>query len=73
MQLIPFVHIDVHPIPANPGKGEPAHRHVDFRFVFRTSAEAVELQTEEVTAAAWRYADTIEDEVLRRRVIEALR
>ncbi|MEU9355835.1 hypothetical protein AB0D65_33785 [Streptomyces griseoloalbus] len=43
------------------------------RCVFRTAAEAVEPQTEEVTAAAWRYADTIEDEDLRRRVLEALR
>ncbi|WP_016828619.1 NUDIX hydrolase [Streptomyces viridosporus] len=67
------VHIDAHRIPANPEKGEPAHQHFDFRFVFRTAAEAVELQTEEVTAAAWRSADTIEDEILRRRVLEMLR
>ncbi|MFI2346197.1 hypothetical protein ACH492_03860 [Streptomyces sp. NPDC019443] len=43
------------------------------RFLFRTSAEIVELQTEEVTAAAWRYADTIENETLRSRVTQALR
>lgn len=74
---IPFghrpVHIDVHHIPANPTKGEPDHRHFDFRFLFRTSAEVVEPQSEEVTAAAWRYADTIENETLRNRVLEALR
>ncbi|MFD8525189.1 NUDIX hydrolase [Streptomyces capillispiralis] len=67
------VHIDAHHIPANPDKGEPGHPHFDFWFVFRTAAEAVEPQAEEVTAAAWRYADTIEDEDLRGRVLEALR
>ena len=66
------VHIDVHPIPANPDKGEPEHRHFDFRFLFRTSADIGELQTEEVTAAAWRPAGTIEDAVLRGRVLDAL-
>ncbi|MFI6453994.1 NUDIX domain-containing protein [Streptosporangium amethystogenes] len=27
------LHIDIHPIPANPAKGEPGHRHIDFRFL----------------------------------------
>jgi 8-oxo-dGTP pyrophosphatase MutT (NUDIX family) len=67
------IHVDAHHIPANPAKGEPDHRHFDFRFLLRTSAEIVELQTEEVTAAAWRYADTIADEILRSRVMQALR
>lgn len=30
------VHIDVHPVPANEEKGEPAHQHIDFRFLFTT-------------------------------------
>ncbi|MEV0262003.1 NUDIX domain-containing protein [Streptomyces sp. NPDC050617] len=63
------VHIDVHRIPA---KGEPGHRHFDFRFLFRSSADVGELQTEEITAADWRYADTIENETLRGRILEAL-
>jgi 8-oxo-dGTP pyrophosphatase MutT (NUDIX family) len=67
------VHIDAHHIPANPANGEPDHRHFDFRFLLRTSADVIELQAEEVTAAAWRYADTIENETLRSRVLEALR
>ncbi|NUL03668.1 NUDIX domain-containing protein [Streptomyces lunaelactis] len=67
------VHIDAHHIPANPTKREPDHRHFDFRYLFRTSADVVELQTEEVTAAAWRHADTIENETLRNRVLDALR
>ncbi|MFC3999059.1 NUDIX hydrolase [Nocardiopsis sediminis] len=66
------LHIDVHPIPANDAKGEPEHRHFDFRFLFRTSADVGELQTEEVLAAAWRDADTIAGEMLRNRVVHAL-
>ncbi|MGW1493878.1 NUDIX hydrolase [Streptomyces sp. NPDC002402] len=67
------LHIDAHPIPANPTKGEPDHQHYDFRFHFHTSADVVELQTEEVTAAAWHHADTIENETLRTRILDALR
>ncbi|MGP3923901.1 NUDIX hydrolase [Streptomyces sp. 8N616] len=67
------LHIDVHSIPANDAKGEPEHQHIDFRFLFRTSAEVGELQTEEVTAAAWRDAETLADETLRSRIMQALR
>lgn len=59
-------------IPANPANGEPDHQHFDFRFLFRTSADVVALQAEEVAAAAWRHADAIEGETLRSRVREAL-
>lgn len=68
------VHIDVHPIPANHAKDEPAHRHADFRFLFRTAATGIgRLQAEEVTGAAWRDVAALRDERLRRRVGEALR
>ncbi|MFF0312653.1 NUDIX hydrolase [Streptosporangium sp. NPDC004379] len=67
------VHIDVHPIPANDAKGEPAHQHFDFRFLFRTTADVGPLQTEEITDAAWRAADDINGTALRHRVIQALR
>jgi 8-oxo-dGTP pyrophosphatase MutT (NUDIX family) len=66
------IHIDVHPIPANDAKGEAEHQHFDFRFLFHTAADVVELHTEEVTAAAWCNADTIADETLRNRVTQAL-
>lgn len=47
--------IDVHTIDANPSKDEPAHQHVDFRWVFRLGAEhAVTLQEEEVDGYEWR-------------------
>ncbi|MFJ6212798.1 NUDIX domain-containing protein [Streptomyces sp. NPDC092296] len=68
------VRIDVHPVPANDAKGEPAHQHIDFRFLFRTTGDsAVTLQTEEVSDYAWRDAETIADERLRDRVLSALR
>lgn len=66
------VQIDIHPIPANNAKNEPAHQHIDFRFLFRTSADVGELQTEEITDAAWRGINAIADEVLRGRISGAI-
>lgn len=66
------LHIDVHPIGANPAKDEPAHQHFDFRFLFRTTADIGELQTEEVSDAAWRNVDEITDPQLRNRIATAL-
>jgi 8-oxo-dGTP pyrophosphatase MutT (NUDIX family) len=48
------IDIDIHPIPANPDKGEPAHWHADFRYAFRVRASQVRLQAEEVDGYAWR-------------------
>ncbi|WJV49184.1 NUDIX hydrolase [Streptomyces flavofungini] len=68
------VHVDVHPIPANDSKDEPAHWHADFRYVFQVTGEhSVTLQEEEVSGYAWRGIDTIADETLRSRVLAALR
>ncbi|WP_131787604.1 NUDIX domain-containing protein [Protofrankia symbiont of Coriaria ruscifolia] len=69
------IHIDVHPIPANTAKGEPEHRHVDFRFIFRTTTttDVRQLQTEEVTDATWRKLDSLGDATLRQRIAAALR
>lgn len=65
--------IDVHPIPANDAKGEAEHRHFDFRFLFRTAADTVELQEDEVTNYGWMFADTLTAEPLRSRVVAAAR
>ncbi|MDP9866632.1 MULTISPECIES: NUDIX hydrolase [Streptosporangium] len=46
--------VDIHEIPANPVKGEPAHWHADFRFAFWVKAGEVSIQEEEVSAFAWR-------------------
>lgn len=48
------VDIDLHDIPENSGKGEPAHWHADLRFSFRLKSFAkVTIQEEEVTDHAW--------------------
>ncbi|MGW3656927.1 hypothetical protein ACWD6R_15080 [Streptomyces sp. NPDC005151] len=44
----------------------------NFRFLFRTTADIGELQTEEVTDAAWRTVDSLADEQLKQRVARAL-
>jgi 8-oxo-dGTP pyrophosphatase MutT (NUDIX family) len=67
------LHIDIHSIPANPAKGEGAHQHIDFRFLFSTAADVADLQAEEVTDAARRGIETITDENLRARVAAAIR
>ncbi|GLV77857.1 NUDIX hydrolase [Streptomyces hygroscopicus] len=67
------LHIDIHPIDANPTKDEPVHQHFDFRFLFRTTADIGELQTEEVSDAAWREVESLHDERLKQRVVQALR
>lgn len=54
--LVP-IHVDCHPIPANPAKGEPDHQHFDFRFIFRGGAAALCKQEEEVLGCEWVSAD----------------
>ena len=61
--LVPFgpepLDIDVHQIPAR--KGQPAHDHLDFRYVFQTmSPEAIE-RTEESHALRWFTLDELAD------------
>ncbi|MFF3554327.1 NUDIX hydrolase [Streptomyces tsukubensis] len=67
------LHIDIHPIDANPAKGEPGHQHIDFRFLFTTTADIGALQAEEVADAAWRPVDELHDEQVRQRIAQALR
>src|SRR5690606_20593122 len=46
--------IDIHDIPVNPAKKEPAHRHADLRYLFRAVRAEVDIQPEEVSDYAWR-------------------
>jgi 8-oxo-dGTP pyrophosphatase MutT (NUDIX family) len=48
------IDIDLHHIPANPAKGEPAHWHADFRYAFWVKEPVVRLQPDEVDGYAWR-------------------
>ncbi|MFF6995648.1 NUDIX hydrolase [Streptomyces sp. NPDC008313] len=59
------LHIDVHSIPTSAAKGEPEHLHFDFRFLLRTTTDAVELQEKEVTNYSWQFADMLTTEPLR--------
>lgn len=61
------IHVDCHPIPESPAKAEPAHIHLDFRYLFTTDIDFGALQTEEVTDAAWRPAADLADPCLRER------
>lgn len=68
------IHIEIHDYPHNDAKNEPAHQHVDFRYLFRTVGhQEIKLQQEEVSSYAWRNAETIEAPVLRARVLNAIR
>lgn len=61
--------IAVHAIPANPGKGEPAHWHFDFRYAFRVVDEpTVRLQFTEVSAYRWLAGDEICSPAVRRKL-----
>jgi 8-oxo-dGTP pyrophosphatase MutT (NUDIX family) len=60
--------IDLHQIPANPAKGEPAHWHADFRFAFLVTEPAISLQVEEVSAHAWRPPSSLQTERLAAKV-----
>ena len=61
--------IDVHEIPANPAKGEPAHCHADFRFAFWVRDADVRVQLEEVTAFAWRDPSDLHTARLTEKVV----
>ncbi|MEU7071842.1 NUDIX domain-containing protein [Streptomyces narbonensis] len=65
------VDIDVHDIDACPAKGEAAHRHYDFRFVFHLADDApdLRLQAEEVDGAAWLPFDEATSPTLRAKLV----
>lgn len=56
------VYVECGMVPARPDKGEPAHWHLDFGYLFTTDhATGVgRLQDEEVTGAAWQPIDEAE-------------
>jgi len=56
----PILDLDVHPIPANPRKGEPAHEHFDVRFLFRARSCAFEAGSDAL-AARWVPLAEVED------------
>ncbi|MFF4344918.1 GNAT family N-acetyltransferase [Kitasatospora sp. NPDC001540] len=68
------VDIDVNDIDPNPDKGEGAHRHYDFRFVFYLAdgqLPPVTLQGAEVTGAEWRPLAEVSSPGLRAKLLAA--
>jgi 8-oxo-dGTP pyrophosphatase MutT (NUDIX family) len=47
------IDIDIHHIPANDKKEEPAHYHHDFRYAFVAESEATTAEMSEVNDVAW--------------------
>lgn len=64
------IDIDVHLIPANPGKPEPEHPHFDLRYAFALldASAAPTLQADEVSAYQWMESDSVQPETLRERL-----
>lgn len=50
--------VDVHLIPDNPAKGEPAHFHYDIRFLFVSDSDAVRICAES-KAYSWRSLEEL--------------
>ena len=48
-----FIDLDVHPIPANPRRGEPAHLHFDVRFLLRAPSGAEFRASDESHELRW--------------------
>ncbi|MFF4187155.1 NUDIX domain-containing protein [Streptomyces sp. NPDC001691] len=68
------IDIDFHDIDASPSKGEPAHRHYDFRYVFYLASEeppAIVLQDEEVSRAQWLPQPEVTSPTLRAKLLAA--
>ncbi|MFD8258653.1 NUDIX domain-containing protein [Streptomyces griseoluteus] len=68
------IDIDVHDIDASPSKGESAHRHYDFRYVFYVVGEEppeVVLQDEEVSGAQWLPRSEVTSPTLRAKLLVA--
>lgn len=66
------IDIDVHPIPANPAKGEPGHQHFDLRYAFTTATRPeIRLQADEVRDFAWLPLAEIQPAILAERAAAA--
>ena len=62
------IQIDVHPIPASDVRAEPAHRHFDFRFAFRTGPALPTLGGRETVAHRWLPLSELADRGLAARL-----
>ncbi|MFF8731797.1 NUDIX domain-containing protein [Streptomyces sp. NPDC015171] len=68
------IDIDVHDIGPNPAKGEGAHQHFDFHFVFYLVPEQhprLALQDEEIAGACWLEFADVRSSTLRAKLLDA--
>lgn len=64
--------VDIHPIPANPKKGEPAHEHFDLRFLFLSESSELSAGSDAL-AARWVPLGEVIDAGTDDSVLRALR
>ena len=65
--------VDVHPIPANPKKGEPPHEHFDLRYLFRANGDAIAAASDAMDAKWATLAEAAEtDDASVRRAVTKL-
>lgn len=64
--------VDVHEIPANPKRGEPAHAHFDVRFTWTARTEALNASSDAVQAR-WVALDAIDPAASDESVMRAVR
>ncbi|TXS44270.1 NUDIX domain-containing protein [Streptomyces sp. t39] len=68
------IDIDIHDIAAASSRGEPAHRHYDFRYVFYLAGEelpTITLQAAEVAGARWLAVPEVTSPALRAKLLAA--
>jgi 8-oxo-dGTP pyrophosphatase MutT (NUDIX family) len=68
---VPF-DLDIHPIPANPRKGEPAHEHFDVRYLFIAAGQDF-CAASDAKDARWAPLDEITQEMTDASVMRAVR
>lgn len=48
-----FAELDIHPVPHNPAKNEPAHEHFDVRYIMRMCSDQAPVLSDESVALRW--------------------
>jgi 8-oxo-dGTP pyrophosphatase MutT (NUDIX family) len=64
------IDIDIHVIPPNPGRAEPAHPHFDLSYAFTVldPSATLRLPLDEVSAYQWMAADSVHPQTVRDRL-----
>ncbi|WP_164477559.1 NUDIX hydrolase [Pannonibacter phragmitetus] len=65
------IDIDIHDIPENRKKNEPAHIHIDLRYLFASPSGALLANPDEISALSWVSPDALPQAM--RRILEYFR